>query len=265
MPTPRTLADSWSPANLDPLAKRAKSLAEYAVSSCQGTVPTDAGPAVQRLCQESECLASELQPFLAQDPQSPGNQVPEAPRRLLPALQRLHASLYPFTAKGSPFGKLSWRMQSGFSDNWPSELLRTLQPDAASLKACADDLRRVLDEAAAAPDPEATTTDSPKPSLTADQANEKAMRLAKADGSFVHKTQRQWAEALGCSTGLVSKLPFWKKAMKLSGRGRGEKKPRAVPLTDERLATAAERQAKLQKLIDEQQADDRQEEIHPRL
>src|SRR5262245_45441439 len=40
------------------------------------------------------------------------------------------------------------------------------------------------------------------------QANAEAMRLAEADPAFVNGKAGDWAEAIGCSTGLVAKLPF---------------------------------------------------------
>jgi hypothetical protein len=69
--------------------------------------------------------------------------------------------------------------------------------------------------------------------MTCEAANEKAMERAKADRFFVHRSQREWAEAIGCSPGLVAKLPFWQQAMKRTGRGRREHgpAPRAVSLT----------------------------------
>jgi hypothetical protein len=168
----------------------------------------------------------------------------------------------------------------------------------ARLKECADNLRRSVEELIAQPDRQNTgdsangpmppkptgkvwrgtvemreveskETDAPRPkrTLTVEEANEKAKQLANADRSFVHKTQRQWAQAIGCSVGLVAKLPLWKTAMRQSGRGKGEKKPKAVPLSEQgwSMAGEGERDEVLRQLIDEQQRDDKQRKIHKRL
>jgi hypothetical protein len=131
---------------------------------------------------------------------------------------------------------------------------------------------------------EAAACDAPAPkrAMTKEEANAEAMRLAKRDPSFVHKTQRQWAKAIGCSVGLVARLPLWKQVMERTDRGRGKGKPRAVgSLTPEVLATAhaaepeevlhrlAEeeevRHKELQQTIEEQQRDDRPQRTHKRL
>jgi hypothetical protein len=59
--------------------------------------------------------------------------------------------------------------------------------------------------------------------MTVSEANDEAMRLAKADRFFVQRSLREWAEAIGCSEGLVAKLPLWRKTMKQTGRGRENK------------------------------------------
>src|SRR5262249_17446577 len=43
--------------------------------------------------------------------------------------------------------------------------------------------------------------------MTRDEANDKAMELAKADPSFDQRSQREWAEAIGCSEGGPSPAP----------------------------------------------------------
>jgi hypothetical protein len=107
-------------------------------------------------------------------------------------------------------------------------------------------------------------------SMTMAEANDKAMKLAKQKRSFVHQSQREWAEAIGCSTGLVAKLPLWKETVKRTGRARGKgsnRKPKAVPMKDEgwNMASKGERDETLRQLIDEQQQDDRQTKLHKRL
>jgi hypothetical protein len=92
-----------------------------------------------------------------------------------------------------------------------------------------------------------------------EQANAKAMQLAQADRLFVQRTIREWAKAIGCSTGLVHDLPLWKETMKRTGRGRPVKTPapKAISLTPliEEVTGEGEREEMLNQLIAEQQAD----------
>jgi hypothetical protein len=94
--------------------------------------------------------------------------------------------------------------------------------------------------------------------LTLEQANEKAMQLAEADPQFIHKTQRQWARAIGCATGQIAKLPLWREVAKETGRDRTgkRKRPRVVSLTERVLAKTADPQAELNRLVAEQRRDD---------
>lgn len=96
-------------------------------------------------------------------------------------------------------------------------------------------------------------------SMTAEEANRKAMELAKEDRLFIQRSQREWADAIGCSVGLVSKLPFWEKTMQHSGRQRKGKATasKVVRLTDDLEAVMGEggRNDVLEKLIAQQQAD----------
>jgi hypothetical protein len=101
--------------------------------------------------------------------------------------------------------------------------------------------------------------------MTAKEANEKALRLAKADPNFVKQPScRRWADKIGCSTGLVQSLPFWQETMAKTGRGRKGKghAPKACSLTknieavvgeDDEGSEAAE--IKQNQLIAEQKAD----------
>ncbi len=88
--------------------------------------------------------------------------------------------------------------------------------------------------------------------ITVAEANERAMELARKDPGFVRKKQREWAKEIGCSVGLVGKLPFWCQMMKMSGRGRKDKpkQPKAVSLTDAVLASHGQEDEALQKLIE---------------
>jgi len=56
-------------------------------------------------------------------------------------------------------------------------------------------------------------------------ANAAAITCQKKDNDFVHGAKRQWAESIGCSVGLVAKLPLWKQTMNASGRGRATCRP----------------------------------------
>jgi hypothetical protein len=89
------------------------------------------------------------------------------------------------------------------------------------------------------------------------EANDKAMELAQADPSFVDRSAREWAGSIGCSEGLVSKLPLWRETMKRTNRGKkgNGSSPKATRLTSSREATLGAPDSELQQLIEEQQAD----------
>jgi hypothetical protein len=93
--------------------------------------------------------------------------------------------------------------------------------------------------------------------MTVEEANEKAMDLAKADRFFVQRPLREWAEAIGCSEGTVAKLTLWRETMKATGRGRSGRvaPPKAVSLTGNLEAGIGDEDANLKRLIAEQAAD----------
>jgi hypothetical protein len=93
--------------------------------------------------------------------------------------------------------------------------------------------------------------------MTKDEANATAMRLAEADRFFVHRPLREWAKAIGCSMGLVAKLPFWLTTMEQTGRSQKGRVPlpKAVSLTSNLEAVVGDDDAELRRLMDEQQAD----------
>jgi hypothetical protein len=100
-----------------------------------------------------------------------------------------------------------------------------------------------------------------KSRLTRQEANEKAMRLAKANRSFVKLSSREWAEAIGCSAAHVVGLPFWKATMKRrkqKSEGRPSA-PKAVSYTPELEAATKKGKGNkdniLNQLIAEQEAD----------
>jgi hypothetical protein len=66
-----------------------------------------------------------------------------------------------------------------------------------------------------------------KERMTAEAANERAKELVEERGEvFLLATAREWAEAIGCSLGLVSKLPMWQTRMEML-RKRGITPPRS--------------------------------------
>jgi hypothetical protein len=95
--------------------------------------------------------------------------------------------------------------------------------------------------------------------VTREKANKRAMELAQADPSFVDRTQREWARAIGCSDGLVAQLPFWQATMERTGRGKPKSAaaPKVVSLTRAVEATTGEgtRDEVLNRLIAQQDAD----------
>jgi hypothetical protein len=100
--------------------------------------------------------------------------------------------------------------------------------------------------------------DTPDSKMSKEDANVKALELAKANPEFVHKSQREWAKLIGCSFGTISKTKLWQETMKQSGRGRknrDEQAPKAVSLTPKVLSTQGEHDEELTRLIDEQKAD----------
>ncbi|MHB1422808.1 MAG: hypothetical protein ACYC3I_06360 [Gemmataceae bacterium] len=93
--------------------------------------------------------------------------------------------------------------------------------------------------------------------MSADEANYKALELAKKDRLFVQRSQREWAKSIGCSAGLVSKLPLWRETVRQSRpqkRSNGSA-PKAVRFTAAHENSLGEPDEELQRLIAEQEAD----------
>jgi hypothetical protein len=101
-------------------------------------------------------------------------------------------------------------------------------------------------------------------SITVDEANKTAMKLAREDPAFVDGGARDWVKAIRkatgktCSVATVQKTRLWIETMKATGRKRGKgKTPKAVTFTDglKSVVGEGERHEILQGLIAEQGAD----------
>lgn len=94
--------------------------------------------------------------------------------------------------------------------------------------------------------------------MSKEEANERAMALARADYGFARApTTRGWAKKIGCSTGLVTDLPFYRECAEKAGTARRGQplEPKTVSLTTKVLATVACEDEELGRLIAEQHAD----------
>lgn len=107
----------------------------------------------------------------------------------------------------------------------------------------------------------------PRRKMTQGEANEAAKELIREDKGFAMKQAREWAAAIGCSLGIVNKLPIWKACMEQRRKAAPPKAPKAVSLTT-RLENIIDSRGKmgrnvamtngdgeLEKLIREQQGD----------
>ena len=92
--------------------------------------------------------------------------------------------------------------------------------------------------------------------MSGDEANIKARELLMENPGFANKTEREWAEAIGCSPGLVAKLTAWKAVME-QRRKEKPNKLKAVTLTSEIMDKTPQETEKdaLKSLIAEQKAD----------
>lgn len=101
----------------------------------------------------------------------------------------------------------------------------------------------------------AAKTPSKKRRITQEEANLKALEFLK---SQKYRTVRTLANAIGCSEGLIGRLPAWQ-AYQSELEKQGLKKPsapKAVSLTDGILANEGRNDPELERLIDEQAEDD---------
>lgn len=143
---------------------------------------------------------------------------------------------------------------------WPSAVPLLSLDTVLSWEGDEPTFDRVLLEGPPGDTPEATVAAPPAKRsrrMTLEAANERAMQLAKANRSFVKRPLREWAQAIGCSEGLVTRLPFWQQTMDQTGRGKAGKAPapKAVSLTKNLEAVVGDQDDNLRKLIEEQQAD----------
>jgi hypothetical protein len=96
--------------------------------------------------------------------------------------------------------------------------------------------------------------------MTRAEADNKARMLAKKRKKrFLELPIREWAKAIGCSTGLVAKLPLWIETQarkQRQPRGQG-KSPKTVSLTAnlEAVTGHGDKDAAIRQLIKEQEAD----------
>jgi len=92
-----------------------------------------------------------------------------------------------------------------------------------------------------------------------DEANYRLRPILKRDPYI---TAKQAASEVGCSQSTIVKTKSWKSVKEKLDK---HHKPKAQRLTDARLRITFEEDAKLQKLIAEQQRDDRQSKSYPSL
>jgi hypothetical protein len=142
------------------------------------------------------------------------------------------------------------RKQNGL----PSDLDGQIQQE---FEAAAD---RLIEETAPSEPEGASST----PSITSEEANQTAMKLAKQDPAFLNGVVRDWAAAIRkatgktCSIATVKATRLWRETMKATGRGRSKgKAPQAVSFTEnlEAVTGSGRDQQILEDLIAEQEAD----------
>ncbi len=106
--------------------------------------------------------------------------------------------------------------------------------------------------------------DGAPPKMSHEQAEAKARQLYADQGEpFLHKTEVQWSQEIGCSARLAGKLPLRRTAMEITGKGRARRDKganpaptRVVSLSPAVEAQAGERDKALERLMAEQKADD---------
>jgi hypothetical protein len=88
--------------------------------------------------------------------------------------------------------------------------------------------------------------------ITSDEANIRAREILVENPTI---SSRDLAAQIGCSSGLISKLPAWRAVQEQLAAGARPKRMKTVSLSDTVLATTGRKDDPLQKLIAEQEAD----------
>ncbi len=102
----------------------------------------------------------------------------------------------------------------------------------------------------------AVPTDKNKPRITREEANLRAREALKNRPPKAKRWSiRKLADAIGCSPGLAASLPAWQAYAVDHGLTRRDAAPKAVSLTDATLGSEGQRDAKLEKLIAEHEAE----------
>jgi hypothetical protein len=106
---------------------------------------------------------------------------------------------------------------------------------------------------------EATLVSAPrKTRMRLLDANDKAIALARQNRAFLRRSLREWAQAIGCSTGLVARLPLWIRLRERKRQLRGQgKSPPTVSLTPglEAVVGGEDTEGAIRQLIEEQRED----------
>jgi hypothetical protein len=89
------------------------------------------------------------------------------------------------------------------------------------------------------------------PKITKEEANTRARDALKAKQKW---SVRKLAEAIGCSEGLVAKLPAWRTWLD-EHKPKRDRAPKAISATSKVLEAVGEPDSELERLIDEQQSD----------
>jgi hypothetical protein len=99
---------------------------------------------------------------------------------------------------------------------------------------------------------------SGRPRITKEEANIRARELLKQDHTL---NIRQLAKQIPCSIGLVHSLPIWKAVTQERSRQGGMRRPKNVRLSDKMLHVLGQTDDPLQKLIAEQAADKKRDNL----
>jgi hypothetical protein len=182
-------------------------------------------------------------------------------RAITEAMQR-EQQAQRFRLLGAP-DEVAAKLAASFPDAGPGECVSIVTAWREAQEPVAEMVAAVVDEFFGGAAQKSCPAHDEQPpaavSITVDEANAAAMKLANQDATFVHGGIRKWAaeieNATGkkCSTWTVEHMMLWKKTMEETGRGRKkgtrQPRPKAVSLS------AAEREQRLRKLASEQGKD----------